>query len=112
MDDDDGETHPELGAKIMSVFGDKWSDLVLLHSRFYAKRLGRPISRLCVADKLAICMYPCWLWKLLVLASGEWRDYMETPKYAVVDGYFGTDSLDEKCTAMTTYLRGWIEENR
>src|SRR5215469_12004558 len=50
MDDEIGETHPELGAKIMSIFGPEWSDLVLLHSRFYSERLGKPYSRLCYAD--------------------------------------------------------------
>src|SRR5258708_21448786 len=68
MDDEAGETHPELGAKIMSVFGKEWRDLVLLHSRYYSKRLGRPVSKLCVADKLGITLYPYWLWKFLVCA--------------------------------------------
>ena len=39
MDGKEGERHVELGAKIMSIFGDKWRDLSLYHSRYYAKKI-------------------------------------------------------------------------
>lgn len=113
MDDDVGETHPKLGARIMSVFGAEWHDFVLLHSRFYAARLGRRPSRLCVADKLSICLYPRWLWKLLVCASGEVDEYLVLPKYAAVgQGGFTRAQLDEKHAAMRAELSKWVMENK
>jgi hypothetical protein len=63
MDGAEGETHPEFAARIMAtLFGQQWGDFTLLHSRFYSKKLGRPFSRLCVADKLAIYLTPRWLY--------------------------------------------------
>ena len=108
LDDADGETHPELGAKLMRVFGEEWSELVLLHSRFYAKRLGKPVSRLCMADKLGICLYPKWLWLGLTKLSGEWSDYATAEKY----NWGGrnptaTDVYEET----VSYLRTWVKEN-
>ncbi|WP_157894982.1 hypothetical protein [Verrucomicrobium sp. GAS474] len=48
MDGPEGEIHPEFGAAIMRrLFGDEWGDFCLLHSRYYAKRVGRPVSALC-----------------------------------------------------------------
>ncbi len=60
MDGPEGETHPELGARLMHWFdgfilgGWRWHDFSLLHSRYYAKTLHKRPSRLCMADKLAI----------------------------------------------------------
>ena len=54
MDGLEGETHVELGARIMtSLFGESWGAFTAAHSRYWAKRNGRQFSRLCVADKLA-----------------------------------------------------------
>jgi len=54
-----GETHVELGAKIMRVlFGSRWGDFCAAHSRYWAKARGVTISRLCVADKLAFVGNP------------------------------------------------------
>lgn len=77
MDDELGESHPELGAAIMRIFGEDWYWFTLLHSRFYAGRLRRPFSRLCVADKLATCIMPSWIYLPLVILSGEVKEYME-----------------------------------
>jgi len=76
MDGREGETHPEFGAKIMGVFGPRWRDLCLYHSRFYAKEHGAPFSRLCVADKLAIALTPPRLYLALAALSGEIAEYM------------------------------------
>lgn len=79
MDDDEGESHPELGAKIMGfLFGEKWHDFTLLHSRFYARKLNRNFSRLAVADKLATGITPAWIYVPLAIASGEVQEYMES----------------------------------
>ena len=54
MEGPGGETHVELGAKIMgAIFGAKWEEFCLRHSRYYARARGLRISKLCVADKLA-----------------------------------------------------------
>ena len=51
MDGCEGETHVELGAKIMGLlFGESWAAFTAAHSRYWAKRNGRQFSRLCVAD--------------------------------------------------------------
>lgn len=77
MDGPEGETHPECAARLMSrLFGQTWGDFTLLHSRFYAKKLGRTFSRLCVADKLAIALTPAWLYLRQASATGELAEYM------------------------------------
>lgn len=82
MDGPEGEAHPELGAKIMWWLFDgrnddyTWHDFALLHSRYYAKKLGQPYSRLCVADKLATALIWPWLYLPMVRATGEIEEYM------------------------------------
>lgn len=98
MDDELGESHPILGAKIMGVlFGQKWHDFTLLHSRFYAKKLGRPFSRLCVADKIATGLMPPWLWVPMATASGEIHEYMDD------GGKYGADYIDLLGPGYTKY---------
>lgn len=78
MDGPEGEQHPILAATVMGkLFGDKWFDLCLYHSRFLAKKYGGQYSKLCVADKLAIGLTPAWLYLPLAKASGELTEYME-----------------------------------
>lgn len=92
MDGPEGETHPELGASIMHWFdifrGNwKWHDFSLLHSRYYAKTLGKQPSRLCIADKLAIALTPAWLYLPLVRATGEIHEYMAHAKHRLVGNH-------------------------
>lgn len=80
MDDELGETHPLLGAKIAHKLLDKGDDhhyfnLVLLHSRHYAKQLGTEPSKLCWADKASIIFEPWWLYLPRAWASGELAEY-------------------------------------
>jgi hypothetical protein len=84
MDGPEGETHPRLGAAVMSVFGKRWGLFALLHSRYYAKTLGLQPSRLCMADKLAIALTPAWLYLPMVRASGEVHEYMAHAKHRLV----------------------------
>lgn len=73
-----GQTHPEWGAKLVErLFGKEWGDFCLYHSRFYSRAHGKRISKLCVADKLAFCMYPPWLYCMLANASGEMALYKQ-----------------------------------
>ena len=56
LDGPEGETHVELGARIMGLlFGKSWGAFTAAHSRYWAKRNGCQVSRLCLADKLLSC---------------------------------------------------------
>src|ERR1019366_1867105 len=71
MDGPEGEEHVHLGAKIMGLlFGDWWADFTLRHSRYWAKRNGVSVSKLCYADKLAFAMTPGWLYLPMARAEG------------------------------------------
>lgn len=87
MDDEEGEKHPELGAKIAGWLFDyplaaapwikttDYYDLCLLHSRHYARNAGKEPSRLCWADKMSILCDPWWLYLPRAWASGELQEY-------------------------------------
>lgn len=78
MDGEDGERHPEVGARIMGwLFGPEWHDFALFHSRYYAKARGKPYSRLCVADKLVPALMPAWLYLPMARATGELDEYLD-----------------------------------
>ena len=80
MDGSEGETHVELGARIMGLlFGESWAAFTAAHSRYWAKRNGRQFSRLCVADKLAFVLTPAWLYLPMTRATGELSEYSVLP---------------------------------
>ncbi len=117
MDGPEGERHVELGAALMGrLFGPKWHDFCLYHSRFYAKKAGQRVSKLCIADKMSIVITPRWLYLPMVRATGEVAEYMareharEGGKYQSMCGPPG--SIDEWYTNMVEYVRKWIEEHR
>ena len=86
MDGEEGESHPELGSRLMGWLFDRehhdpwklakkygaqsWHDFALYHSRFYAKKHGCKHSDLCLADKLATCITPRWLYLICVNLTG------------------------------------------
>lgn len=120
MDGPEGETHPELGARIMrKLFGDEWGDFCRYHSRFYAKREGRQFSRLCVADKLAFSLTPRWLYLPMVRATGEIHEYldlardrkeMDPAKYANM--HVSTVGHDEWWNDVRDYMVRWVDEHK
>lgn len=121
MDGPEGETHVELGANIMGIFGKKWADFSRYHSRFYAKKDGVQFSALCVADKLAICLEPAWLYLPRVRWTGEIFEYMNLAVRKKYDGEpvakyesmrLSTKSVKDWHTGMTAYLRRWVEEHK
>jgi len=76
MDGANGVRHPEVGAAVVGFFfGDAHRELVLLHSRRYAREHGRDPSKLCWADKLSIVYEPDWFYLLRARASGELDEY-------------------------------------
>lgn len=138
MDGDEGERHPELGARLMlrlfdrrrwnplslicnALFGryepGHWHDFVLYHSRFYAKADGEQPSALCMADKLAIALTPAWLYLPMVRATGEIHEYR---KVAHDRGEAGerlepgtlSDREEEWYAAVQAYMRRYVEEHR
>lgn len=119
MDDDLGETHPEVGANIVrKLFGDSWGDFCLLHSRYYAKRLGRPFSRLCVADKLQFCMFPRALYLFQTRATGELAEYLANADVKRADGagrfksgdYRGRET--EWFNRLSRYMLKWVAAHK
>jgi hypothetical protein len=116
MDGAEGETHVELGARIMGVFGKRWSNFSRYHSRFYAKKDGVQYTRLCVADKLAICLTPAWLYLPMVNWTGEIKEYMAmsaangNTKYAFMS--IDAKSQREWHANMCSYLRKWVAEHK
>lgn len=124
MDDEVGETHPLLGASIMGLFdrdgSTTWYDFALLHSRYYAKRLGRNPSRLCIADKLAIALTPWWLYLPMVKATGEIKQYMEMATSK--NGGEHTTSIERQglksgnakkwFLGLQSYMRRWVESHK
>ncbi len=122
MDGCEGETHVELGARIMGLlFGESWAAFTAAHSRYWAKRNGRQFSRLCVADKLAFVLTPAWLYLPMTRATGELSEYMLRAKERQAGSEHFTDyestrlnSADarEWLEGLKSYTRRWIEEHR
>lgn len=122
MDGPEGETHPEFGARIMrSLFGEPWGDLVLLHSRYYSAKLGRPLSPLCFADKWVIVLEPAWLYIPRVWLSGELAEFMANAAKRARDSNRFTEAEQADMLAgnpwrwhrgMVSYMRRWIAEHQ
>lgn len=122
MDGPEGETHPELGARIMRrLFGEPWGEFVLTHSRYYAKQLGREPSALCLADKWVFLLEPAWLYLPRARWSGELEEYLDVAQHRAAS----TDTMmnDEERRGMLTrdpqvwhrsvraYMTRWIAAN-
>lgn len=122
MDGPEGETHPLWGAGVMLRLGGEelwaWHDLVLYHSRFYAKQQGRSTSALCCPDKLATILTPRWLYLALVRATGEVEEYMAKSQSRNDTGgkYVGmnldTENVRAWHASMTAYMRRYVEEHK
>lgn len=76
MDGPDGNTHPELGAKIAGwLFGPEYRDLCLYHSRNYAQLSGVEPSKLCWSDKWSPMFDQLHLYWIRGVLSGEIAQY-------------------------------------
>jgi hypothetical protein len=131
LDGPEGQKHPEWAAWKMwkwfdrvypgceygiadgPVRGARWHDFCLYHSRIRAKTDGQPFSRLCVADKLAVTLYPEWLYLLLGKATGEIYEYMDSARSGVYR-FMDLDARDpaEFFRAAREYLRWWAAEHK
>ncbi|WP_270619997.1 hypothetical protein [Paenibacillus macerans] len=76
IDGEEGQQHPELGARITGkLLGREYGELVLYHSRHYARLHGQPPSKLCWADKLSILYDPKWFYLFRSKMTGEIKEY-------------------------------------
>ncbi len=124
MDGAEGEEHVHLGADIMErLFGKAWGDFSRYHSRFVAKRECKPVSTLCIADKLAIVLTPGWLYLPMARATGELAEYRRLSEQRAAAGepvfkakYVSMniwDPEEEKWLAnVKEYLTRWVAEHK
>ena len=122
MDDLEGERHVELGAKIMRfACGDAWGAFTAAHSRYWAKRNGRQVSRLCIADKLAFVLTPAWIYLPMARATGELNEYMVRARERQAGSVHFTDEESRQLRSsdarewlkgLKSYTRRWIEQHR
>jgi len=132
MDGAEGETHPEFGAWIMARLFDggyrpergiylygQWGWFALLHSRYYAKKMGVAPSRLCVADKLALVLTPAWLYLPMVRATGEIAEYMSQAEQLATENMTDAERRQTASASQAvwfagvqSYLRRWVEAHK
>jgi hypothetical protein len=76
IDGERGKMHPLLGAKIArKLFGKKYYELCIYHSRHYADKDSKKPSKLCWADKLGVALEPWWLYLPKARLTGELTEY-------------------------------------
>lgn len=122
MDGPESEQHVELGAKIMTtLFGQRWGEFCGCHSRYFARLHGLPVSRLCVADKLAFAMMPSWLYLPLARVTGELQEYMsKSIERQAGSSVFTEEELSEIRSSdaklwlrgLQSYTKRWVERHR
>jgi len=129
MDDEEGERHVFLGAKIMHWLFDEvcgtcpfrqkiWYQFSFYHSRFMAKRYNASLSKLAYADKLAIVLTPSWLYLPMANWSGEIWEYMKLAKASSErDGKYVSMNIysdDQRVwfENVKTYLRAWLKQHQ
>lgn len=113
MDGEEGELHPYTGAKIMGfLFGQKWYEFTLYHSRFLAKKNGAQYSKLCVADKLAIALTPAWLYLPMVRFTGEIEEYMKMASANSGGKVEVQQSQLKWLVAVQDYVKKWVAEHK
>ena len=122
MDGPEGEKHVVLGARIVgSLFGPAWEDECLRHSRYWCRRMGSPISRLCLADKMAFALTPAWLYLPMTKWAGELREYMTRSRerqagdnsFTVEEEMLVRSEVPEEwLRGLQSYTLRWVDRNR
>lgn len=80
MDDESGKEHPWMAAKIFSwLYMYKTANFSLFHSRYMCESIGKPISKLGVADKMAVIYTPVSLY-----CDEELAEYMKQDGFSEV----------------------------
>ena len=106
MDGSEGETHVELGARIMRIFGRRWEEFARHHSRYYSRRDGVQPSQLCYADNLALCCEWPRLSLVRTRITGELCEYMALSEVG------GKYSCKEYMTRMIDTPQSWFSAVR
>lgn len=156
MDGPEGETHVELGAKIMHIFDgwkfemcimplfgedqqcqnlidegwrishvkgnsvyfgrisrkSKWLNFSLYHSRYYAKKNGANLSRLCYADKLSFALTPRWIYLPMVNLTGEIKEYLAKASSSNEVDFSKSKGQIEWHKELSRYLIDWVEAHK
>lgn len=120
MDGPEGELHPYFGANLLGeVFGAHWFTFVLGHSRFLSKQLGIDPSPLCVADKLAICLTPAWLYLPMARRTREIHEYMKLAKANNEDSFAKYENMNLDTSSQVqwyldvqAYVRKWVDTHK
>lgn len=113
MDGEEGELHPYYGAFVMgALFGKKWFDFTLYHSRFLSKKSGAQYSKLCVADKLALVLTPAWLYLPMVRATGEINEYMKDAARNSGGAIKVQQSQEIWLREVKQYVAAWVEVHK
>lgn len=91
----------------------EWLDFCLYHSRYLAEKDSVPVSRLCVADKLATALVPTWLFISLATISGEIKEFEARSKDR--DGGYTPNSGTSRYQWINNTrkkFREWVVENK
>ncbi len=126
MDGPEGESHPWLGAHIMSCLFDRrggfrhprhryhasWFHFVYYHSRFTARRNNINFSDLCLADKLAVASEPPWFYLLRAKATGELWEYIATVKTKHADEPLTDRNPEEWFESVRRFLKQFARHPR
>lgn len=139
MDGPEGETHVELGARIMGFLFDKnshslsyyvfykwyieltnkpveaskrWENFTKYHSRYYAKKNGAQPSKLCFADKLSFVVTPRWLYLPAVNATGEIHEYLKNAKKAETKYWKPVEGQKVWHNQLCEYMTKWVAEHK
>ena len=106
MDGDEGDTHPEWAALFFERRGRQdLANLCRGHSRFWAKKKGLPLSKLCYADKMGNAFMPIWLWTLGARLTGEIKDYEEAEKHEIRGNKMVEPDKDGRIDTYTWFRR-------
>lgn len=131
LDGKEGERHPELGARIMGALFDwgsgprlyegwvyhmpnsRWHDFSLYHSRYYAARERKPVSKLCFADKIAFTLTPRWLYLPMTTLTGEIREYLRNAQTAG-SAHWQPTRYDKNLwhSRLCEYMTAWVETHK
>jgi hypothetical protein len=78
MEGPEGQWHPAYAANLADEYlGHEYFNLILLHSRTVADKLGEQPSPLCWADKLCVYYERWWTYLPRVILSGEIHEYYQ-----------------------------------
>jgi hypothetical protein len=114
MDGPEGEEHPRWAATVMyRLFGQKWWEFCMYHSRYFAKKNNHAVSKLCFADKLSFVLTPRWLYLPMVNATGEIQEYLHNAQRAD-SGHWKVTGYDQKKwhAQLCEYMTKWVAEHK